>query len=315
MVSRNRAKAVVGKDEDFWTAFEQSRERIINSKAAKKVVAAGPGTGKTTLFKHLTGRKGIDKDRCLALTFLNNLKYELEDKLCDSASVYTFHGYCYRCLHRDPKLRAGLTDCFQFFPKLGALVATDWEVRFSTKAPDFADHFQNLRFGEGLSFFLTRSEYYNAVAYDDSVYRVYQVAKERPDCREVYDLLIIDEYQDFNLLEVSYLNLLAKKSPVLIAGDDDQALYQQLRNSDPQYIRDLYQDGAYEKFELPFCARCTQVVVDTFQDIVQVAQNRGMLHGRVPKHFKYFPPLKREDSAKYPKVKIVHTKIQRETSQ
>jgi hypothetical protein len=297
-------------DDDFRSLFEQSRERIVNSKSKKKLVASGPGTGKTTLFKHLIDRKGITKDRCLALTFLNNLKSDLEQKLCDCACVYTFHGYCKRCLHRDPKLRTGLTDRFVLFPEIGKLVASDWEIAFGTTAPDFVAHFRNLRVGEATSFFLSRSEYYDAVAYDDSVYRAYSASKHHPECREVHDLLIVDEYQDFNLLEVSYLQLLAQKSPVLIVGDDDQALYQRLRSSDPEYIRELHGDPVFEKFDLPFCLRCTRVVVDAFHDIVSTAVANERLRGRISKGFRYFPPVKRQDSQKYPKIKIVHASTQ-----
>ena len=40
-----------------------------------------------------------------------------------------------------------------------------------------------------------------------------------------FDLVFVDEFQDFNKLEVSLINLLGKKNSILIAGDDDQALY------------------------------------------------------------------------------------------
>jgi hypothetical protein len=38
-----------------------------------------------------------------------------------------------------------------------------------------------------------------------------------------YNQVLVDEFQDFNQLEVSLIDLLAGKSPILLAGDDDQA--------------------------------------------------------------------------------------------
>ena len=42
-----------------------------------------------------------------------------------------------------------------------------------------------------------------------------------------------DEYQDFSLLEVAFLEQLAAVSPMLVAGDDDQGLYD-FRGASPE---------------------------------------------------------------------------------
>ena len=80
-----------------------------------------------------------------------------------------------------------------------------------------------------------------------------------------YPLIVVDEYQDFSELETSFIRLLSSKSPVLIAGDDDQALYS-FKNADPRFIRELAQGDEYERFGLPFCSRCTEVVVGAVND-------------------------------------------------
>ena len=301
-------------DEDFWKKLEEYNKNIIFSHSPKKLIVAGPGTGKTTLFKEVVKSLKIHRNQCLALTFINNLKSELEEGLSGLANVYTFHGYCHFLLRRNKELLAGLTSDFKYFPKLIHLVKTDWKVKFDSQPPQFIRLMRELKERGPVDFYLKRSNYYDAVGYDDSVFRVYQYTKNNSGLQKSYCLVIVDEYQDFNLLEVSFLKLLSHNSPVLIAGDDDQALYCHLRNSSPQHIRDLFQDSDFEKFELPFCTRCPEVIVNSFDDIVKKAKSIGKLHGRIDKPFRYFPPLKTQDSKKYPKIKIVHTQIQRESS-
>src|SRR5208282_6052079 len=68
---------------------EQSVARILASTAHKRVVVAGPGTGKTFLF-----RKALDgKARALTLSFINALIDDLALELYGASEVRTLHGY------------------------------------------------------------------------------------------------------------------------------------------------------------------------------------------------------------------------------
>ena len=77
----------------IYNAFEEDAkkytDRIKDSKSLKKVVAAGPGTGKTNLFKEVLE----DKDKALVLTFINALVEELHVQLPGFVTVKTLHGY------------------------------------------------------------------------------------------------------------------------------------------------------------------------------------------------------------------------------
>jgi len=77
-----------------------------------------------------------------------------------------------------------------------------------------------------------------------------------------YDKIIIDEFQDFNKLEVTLIDLLSQRSPILIVGDDDQALYKDTKDANPEYIRQRFYDKTfgYSSFCLPYCSRCTSVL-------------------------------------------------------
>lgn len=286
-------------------------ERILRSSSPKKLVVAGPGTGKTYLFKRLLESLPGERDCRLVLTFINNLKLDLERNLSDLAGVLTLHGYCQSLLRRRPALRESLARDFRCLPGLASIIKTDWGYIQGGDAPAFVDLMRKLERDERTEFYLARGNYYNAVDFDDSVFRIYRALIQGMGQVDDYDLVLIDEYQDFNRMEAAVIDILAASNPILIAGDDDQALYSQLRGSSWEFIRHLHQAGEYEVFPLPFCLRCPQVIVDATNDIVAAAQRQRRLEGRIAKTFRHYEPVKGEDSKKYPKLSLVVTSVQR----
>lgn len=90
-----------------------------------------------------------------------------------------------------------------------------------------------------------------------------------------YDLLIIDEYQDFNEEE---RKLLKKISDVIgdtiILGDDDQSIYG-FKNADPDGIISLYNDKTVEKIEHDnICYRCPPDVIKACVNLIKNNKNR-----------------------------------------
>src|SRR5207302_436833 len=95
-------------------------ERILLSQAERRLVVAGPGTGKSFLFA-----AEIDKypGKPLLISFLRALVEEMEPKLGNKAIVRTFHSFCkleFLKLHGDkyPELR-------YHYPPLGILMDAD----------------------------------------------------------------------------------------------------------------------------------------------------------------------------------------------
>jgi superfamily I DNA/RNA helicase len=296
--------------EDIENQLRIAIARIVNSDSRRKLIVAGPGTGKTTLFQRILESAQSDAEEPLILTFINNLKEELSEKLSHLARVYTFHGYCHYLLRRSPVLREGLTDQFWYFPKLPSIIKRDWEVLNDEAAPQFVGCMRRAEISTYTAFYLDRSNYYDAVSFDDSVFRVFLRLSDGTKIGKPSGLVLIDEYQDFNRLEALFLELLSEEASVIIAGDDDQALYSQLRGSSQQFIRALHRSGEFDCFDLPFCMRCTKVIVNAVSDVVEQAKKLGKLEGRIDKPYRYFPPRKQEDSKKYPKVKVVQTSTQ-----
>lgn len=298
----------------YEAKLKQALDKILHSRSPKKLIVAGPGTGKTTMFRRLLETSPGDRNDRLVLTFLNNLKAELDEKLSSLARVFTFHGYCHYLLRNRGDLRKGLTGEFTYYPALARIIKRDWGSTNTGSTPEFIGSMRDLREGQDTTFFLLRSNYYDAIAFDDSVFRVWKIFKHHPDRIGSHALILVDEYQDFNRLEASFIDLLAGRSPITIVGDDDQALYRQLRSATHEFIRRLHGAEEYVNFELPFCMRCPKPIVEAISDVLVAASKGGYLKGRIEKPYLYYPPQKEGDSLKYPSIKVIEVSAQRADS-
>lgn len=288
-------------------------DAIVNSGSEKRLIVAGPGTGKTHTFKQALAKAIADSpiaEKGLALTFIRNLVDDLSDALSDVADVFTFHGFCKHQMHRHPV--AGLREGWDYYPPLIEVMAADLELlgHKGIKREDIEQRLHALDETDGiLGEALAIGNYYNAVSHTDLVHRVLTHFTENEDEIPSYPLIVVDEYQDFSLLETSFLALLAMKSKVLIAGDDDQALYD-FKNASSRYIRELYANDDYENYDLPYCSRCTAVIVDAVNDVVAAAKANGNLQGRLDKPFECYLPDKQNESEEHQKIIYAQCSVQ-----
>jgi len=288
---------------------DQERERaeavdvILGSSSRHKVIVAGPGTGKTFLFKKICENTSGDT---LAITFINNLANDLKYDLDELAECCTFHALCKKLIYSLP---VPPIDKFLYFPKIEAVINSDRGILEPSldQAKDAFEEF--LRDDARISFFLKRARYYKAVGHTDGVYQVTQFLTENPHLTPVFSQILVDEYQDFNKLEISMIEVLGRASPTLIVGDDDQALYD-FKRASPSFLRSAARDGGSELFQLPYCSRCTEVIVNAVNDIIATAKSVGLLRDRLDKPFKCFLPGKIDDNARFPKIIYAKCSVQ-----
>ncbi len=277
---------------------------ILQSDVTHKLIVAGPGTGKTHTFKELLIRNPGDN---LVMTFINNLVRDMAKDVGGLADVRTFHSYCRKLLHKLPV--EGIGNDFIFFPKLKELIALDEALlapylhnSFESALEAFDDAFRNLNeHDERIEFFISRADFYNGVGFDDSVFRVLTFFRRNPEAVPSHTLLILDEYQDFNALEVAFISILEQRSPTLIVGDDDQAIYD-FRSAKPLHLRTKAQDPKYTRFPLPYCSRCTDAVISATHSVISHAQGIGLLRDRLEKKLICYSPDKAPDNAAYPAI-------------
>lgn len=285
-------------------ARAKATEAVVESAAAKRLIVAGPGTGKSYTFKQALAKAIADagEGKGLALTFIRNLVADLQKDLGELlADVNTFHGYCKSLMHHHIAELKGA----DLYPLLIDLLVEDLATlgRRSTSRPEIDEHLQRLDTADGLiSDAMALADYYSAVSFPDLVFRVLEHFRENAQDIPEYPLVVVDEYQDFSLLETTFIELLATKSHVLVAGDDDQALYSKFRWASPEFIRELARGDQYERFELPYCSRCTEVVVAAVKDVIQSASENGNLADRLEKEFVCYLPEKETDSEANPKL-------------
>jgi superfamily I DNA/RNA helicase len=280
---------------------QQCLEAILQSPARKKLIVAGPGTGKTYALEQVLKQRSGGNN--LGMTFINNLVDDLERRLSAYAKIRTFHRYCKSILHQ----RHGRVELVPYLPKI---IESDARLLgrglsgFGARFRDLDEHCPEV------AFYLRRGDYYSVVGFDDSVYRLLMELRADPNILPDFDQIIIDEYQDFNALEVALIDELEKKGPIVIVGDDDQAVYDDRRAS-PDHLRRKHSSGEYEVFQLPFCTRCPQVIVEATHAVVEAAQSRGYLRERLPKPFECYLEAKQLDNARYPRIVVAQCTVNR----
>jgi superfamily I DNA/RNA helicase len=288
---------------------QQTSDDLVASSARKRLVVAGPGTGKTHNFRRVLEGAGGG----LALTFIRALMRELHRDLGDLARVNTFHGYCKHVAHELGGI-GGLSSRFHYFPLLPRLVAEDLAAlgHRGVSPSDIDQRFHLMDDGSAiLKASLQVGDYYDAVGHTDVVYRVQKHLEASPDVIPEHEVIVVDEYQDFNLLDTRLIDALAHRSPVLIAGDDDQALYA-FRDATPDFIRELAACDDVARFQLPYCSRCTEVVVEAVNQLVREGRRRGNLRQRIDRRFLCYLPEKARDSDAHPA--LIHAACSVESS-
>ncbi len=254
-------------------------DAILNSTEDRKIIISGPGTGKSFLFQEIC-KKNIEqgKNKNLTLSFINELVDDLTKDLHQLSEIKTLHSFALACIPGDHKI----------FVKLGDIIEYDYKIATGKKI-DFNYVFCNLiKDDDSLSFYSKRRKYYNFFSPNCSVYTVLKIFEKNEDKIPRYSQILIDEFQDFNKLESKLIDFLSRTSPILIVGDDDQSLYD-FKYANPNDIRTKYESEDYKVFPLPYCSRCTKVIISAFDNVINRAQSEGFLSNRIPKLLKYFP--------------------------
>jgi len=267
-------------------------EEIIKSPKTKKLIVSGPGTGKTYIFDKIIKRQS--GGRYLVLTFIRRLIDDIDRKIQIENTCKTFHEFAKGILHSQK-------GSFDLQPFLSEIIQRD-AVLLGLDLCNFDTKFQELdEYGPEIPFYLRRGDYYQTVSFNDSVYRVYKLAQINEETLPRFDQIIVDEYQDFNRLEIEFIKILEKRGAILIAGDDDQALYDG-RSASSKYIKELYKSGSYKLFTPKYCSRCTKVIVDSVNTFINKVQEDGYFSDRISKDYECYLPDKAKDSDKYPKI-------------
>ncbi len=226
------------------------QQRAVDSVAARILVQAGPGTGKTHTLVSRVRRLAAVADRpCTVITFTNKAAAEVRERLQDApgtarVTVATFHGYCLTQLRRDtpelgvagPEERAGLLD--ELFPDRSGRERDELSAalgRAFRAGTEPADPPELARYAELLA---ERAQIDIEAVVGRTVRVLEQGGPAAEAIRRATGHLFVDEFQDVNEAQYRLVALLAQTSTVFAIGDPDQAIYG-FRGSDPHWFADF----------------------------------------------------------------------------
>jgi DNA helicase-2/ATP-dependent DNA helicase PcrA len=243
------------------------------------LILAGAGSGKTRVIVHriayLIKELGIPPWQILAVTFTNKAAGEMKErvrKLLGSGElplISTFHSACVRILRRDIR-HLGYDSNFTIYDDkdseklikeiLGEMnidekkypakmfAAAIDDCKNAGKSPDDmsgGDYFQE-RVNRVYAVYQERLRKSNALDFNDLVLVTVRLFETVPEVleryRERYRWILVDEYQDTNVIQYRLVKLLAgSRMNLCVVGDDDQSIYR-WRGADIRNILNFEKD-------------------------------------------------------------------------
>jgi superfamily I DNA/RNA helicase len=286
-------------------------ELINNGEKPMIVGLAGPGTGKSTAFKRIVDSDRYNGKKILILSFIRNLVNDLTNDFSEykNVKVATLHSFALGEYKKSLKggeinLTEGLDD-----------VISDDHIVLNGVEFSYTEKICNLTMSQNEEeFYKARRNYYSdknklLYSFDSIIYAINKLYdQDESRITAEYDIILIDEFQDFNRLEYEFIKNLNKTTKILIVGDDDQSLYE-WKFARPSLIRELYRHNNTDSFSLPNCYRCTKVIVDAVNSLITNAQAKGFLTERVNDKQYLYPSenneKKHELSNAYPAIDFI----------
>lgn len=245
--------------------------------------------------------------RIMAITFTNKAAGELKDRLCamlgETASdiwASTFHSTCARILRRDSE-RIGYSSHFTVYDtddqrRLMKSILKELDISEKSITPksilneisrakdslispaEYAltvgDDFRLKIISRAYTTYQKRLEDADAMDFDDLINKVVELFKKCPDVLEYYQnrfrYLMVDEYQDTNHAQYTFVRMLAEKSGNLcVVGDDDQSIYK-FRGATIENIlsfENTFQNATVIRLEQNY--RSTQNILDAANAVIE----------------------------------------------
>ena len=245
------------------------------------LVLAGAGSGKTRVIsykiKHLIEHCGYLPQNVFAVTFTNKAASEMKERIAALLPTHarrgliisTFHTLGLKILKHNPKLyqlqkNFSILDNEDCFHLIRDMLPDNRDKEHIQKiqqclsrwksdllAPDMIvkDNLTDPVAIEALSLYpryINQLITYNAVDFDDLLYLPVQRLEIDTDLRQYWQnkvrYLLVDEYQDSNMVQYRMVQLLTSAHSLFtVVGDDDQSIYA-WRGAKPENLLKLQQD-------------------------------------------------------------------------
>lgn len=219
-----------------------------------KILLAGPGTGKTTKIKSLIATDYSAAEKIKVISFTNATVNDLTESFGDNPKVScsTLHSFALK---------------FNHLPELHIIDNIN-EKKILTSLSDKVD-----------IDFPTLCEQVKCITFDGMIASCVAFIRANPAYAEEkigkLDLLLVDEFQDFNPNEQQLVMLASELAEeTIILGDDDQSIYG-FKDADPDGIIALFNSEKVEKIPHEnICYRCPDTVVDYCTELLKQNKKR-----------------------------------------
>ena len=240
----------------------RQREAVMQTEGPL-LILAGAGSGKTRVITTRTAyliHTGVEPGSVLAVTFTNKAATEMKERVKSMVRgergkpvISTFHSLCLRILRREIE-HLGYRRDFTIYDtseQVSLLRNILSEIRFcdkSFKAESILESISRTKNDlapcrtattddpvEEVSAMLAPRYHdalksLNALDFDDLLLLTLRLFREYPAVlgkyRERFGYLMVDEYQDTNRVQYSFIRLLAgERRNLCVVGDDDQSIY------------------------------------------------------------------------------------------
>lgn len=313
--------------------FNKSQMEAISFMTGQSMVLAGPGSGKTTVIthriKHLI-EKGVAPDKILVITFTKKAAEHMKEKFLQvmkksnatgvsyPVAFGTFHSVYFKILRIEKNYTA--KNILRDYEKNQILKEIAIRKRINVRSMN--DYLSNtsgdisnvkgnmLPINQYCPKSTTMEEFrsiYNEyskelklqgkIDFDDMLADCFSLLKENPSIlkkwQQVYQYILIDEFQDINMIQYQVVRLLAEpENNLFIVGDDDQSIYG-FRGACPKLMFKFGQDfNDYREIILNINYRSTANIVEISNLLIKNNRERFVKNIKTEKRFFKDPEIK-----------------------
>ncbi len=289
--------------------ISNAQSRAIAHGAGPAMVLAGPGSGKTLVItrrtKYLIEEKNVNPREILVITFTKAAAEQMRERFCSICSAQgvtfgTFHAVFFGILKQAYHYTAANIlreeQKFQILQQLVRKIQLHTEDEKELLS-DLASEISVVKNEHiDLNYYYSRScpeELFRAVYreyerihreqglidFDDMMTYTYELLTERKDILDAWQkrfrYILVDEFQDINLLQYEILRLLAAPDDNLfIVGDDDQSIYR-FRGAKPEIMLNFPKDYPDVKtIVLDYNFRSVPPVIRSAQSVIAENEHR-----------------------------------------
>ena len=275
----NKIKSIPNEWEEL---VNDDQKRAIEHIFGPLLIIAGAGSGKTRVltyrYAHLVKNYSVSFENILAITFTNKAANEMKERISKLLNlevspkwISTFHSSCVKILRVHGHLigfknnftiydqsdsaklirncmRENNVDLKQYSPKrFQAHISSLKNMRTSPgEAVENAESFFEVKVAEIYTSYEKKLILSNSMDFDDLLIKTVELLETSDQALDYwsnkFEYIMVDEYQDTNLVQYKLIELLSSKYKNLcVVGDSDQSIYA-FRGADIRNIQEFEKD-------------------------------------------------------------------------